>query len=50
MTQITALFAKFGLFGRAETAPDAFDLRLLRTGSREMRSLRRTRTLFRSQP
>lgn len=48
MTKITALFAKFGLFGRKETAPDTFSLRLMRIGTREGRYHQRCGVLFRN--
>lgn len=50
MTRFTSLFARFGLFGRKENGPDAFDLRLSRIGTREGRVQPRPSVLFRNPP
>lgn len=48
MTRIVTLLAKFGLLRRKDTAPDAFDMRLTRIGTRESRRTCRVCGLFRN--
>ena len=50
MSRLTSLFAKFGLFGQKQNGPDAFDMRLVRIGTREGRVQPRATVLFRNQP
>lgn len=50
MARIAAILSRFGLFAQNSGAPDAFDLRLTRIGTREARVKRKPSGLFRSSP
>lgn len=50
MARIAAILSRFGLFAQSTDAPDAFDLRLTRIGTREARAKRKASGLFRNSP